>query len=91
MVIMSYAFCIHSDITANSSIGDVSPHQHLYCQTLDILPVLYLHFYEPVYYSDIDSFPTPVEKKGRWVGFAPNIRDTSMFRILTDDTHCIIY
>ena len=49
------------NITANGSIGDISPYQHLYGQTLDISPTL---FYEPVYYSDINSFAAPIEKRG---------------------------
>ena len=73
-------------ITANNSIGNISPHQYLYGHTPDISHTLCFHFYEPVYYSDTDSFPAPIEKKGRWVGFAPNIRDILTFLILMDDT-----
>ena len=61
------------NITATSSIGHISPDQHLYGQTPDISPTLCFQFYKPVYYSDTDSFPAPVEKKGRWVSIAPNI------------------
>ena len=59
------------NITANSSIGNISPHQHLYGQIPDISPTLCFQFYEPVYYSDTDSFPDPVEKKRRWDSFTP--------------------
>ena len=80
------------NITANSGIGNISPDQHLYGQTPDISPTLRFQFYKPVYYSDIDSSPAPVENKGRWDIFAPNIGDMFMFSILTNDTHyCIIY
>ena len=68
--------------TANSSIGDISPHQHLYGQTPDTSPALCFQFYELVYYSDTDSFPAPIEKKGRWAGFTPNVRGILSFHIL---------
>ena len=81
------------NITANSSVGDISPHQHLYGQTPDISPTVCFRFDEPVYYSDINSFPAAVEKKGRCVSFAPNVGDTLTFHIgvLTNDTPCSIY
>ena len=63
------------NITANTSIGDISPHQHLYGQTPNISPAFCFRFYRAVYYSDTKSFSAPVEKKGSWVGFFPNIRD----------------
>ena len=62
-------------ITPNSSIADISPHQHLNGQTPTISPALDFQFYEPVYYSDSNSSPAPTEKKGRWVGLAPNVRN----------------
>ena len=52
------------NITANSCIGNISPHQHLYSQTPLISPTLCFQFYEPVYYSDTNSFPAPIEKRG---------------------------
>ena len=52
------------NITANSNIGDISPHQYLYGQTPDTSPTVCFQFYKPVYYSEIDSFPAPVDKKG---------------------------
>ena len=79
------------NITANNSISDISPHQHLHGQTPTISAALCFQFYKPVYYSDTDSCPAPVEKKGRSVGFTPNIGDILTFQILTDDTHHIIY
>ena len=67
------------NITANSSISDTSPHHHLQRQTRDISLALCFQFYEPVCYSDTDSFPAPIEKKKRWVGFTPTIRDILTF------------
>ena len=79
------------NITDNTSIGNIPPHQHLCGQTLNISPALCFCFYKPVYYSDINSFPVPIEKQGRWVGFIPNIGDSLTLCIHTDDTHHIIY
>ena len=72
------------NITVNNSIGDISPQRHLYGQTHDISPALCFQFYEPVYYSDTDSFSSPIEKKWTWFGFTPNVRDILTFHILTD-------
>ena len=92
MVMMSYVCHLHlKNITVNRCIGNISTHQHLYGQTPDICPALCFQFYEPVYYSDIDSFPAPIEKRRVWVSFVPNVWDTLTLHILTDDTHCIIY
>ena len=75
------------NITASSSIGGISPHHHLYVQTPDISPTLCFQFYKPVYYSDTDTFPAPIETKGGWGGFAPNVRDILTFHILMHYTH----
>ena len=67
------------NITANNSIGDISPRQYLYSQTPNISPTLCFQFYESVYYFYTDSFSAPIEKKGRRVSFAPNVRDILTF------------
>ena len=79
------------NITANNSIVKISPHQYLDSQTPNTSTALCFCFYQPVYYSDTNSFPAPIEKKGRWVGFAPNVGYILTFQILMDDTHHIIY
>ena len=61
------------NISTNNSIGNISPHQYLYGQTPNISPALCFQFYEAVYDLDTNSFPDSTEKKGRWVGFAPNV------------------
>ena len=38
------------NLTANNSISDISPHQHLYGQTNNISPTLCFCFYKPVHY-----------------------------------------
>ena len=82
---MPHVYSVHSQYHCLHSIGDIPPHQHVYGQTPHISPTLCFQFYEAVYYSDTDSFPAPIEKKGRWLGFAPNVRDILTFYILTDD------
>ena len=67
------------NITANNSIGDISPHQYLYSRTPNISPTLCFQFDESVHYLDTDSFPAPIEKKGGRVSFAPNVRDILTF------------
>jgi hypothetical protein len=61
--------------------------------TNDISQLLYFSFYEPVYYHDDDSpFPsTSKECHGRWVGISENVGNFMTFKILTNDTHKVIY
>jgi hypothetical protein len=61
--------------------------------TNDISQLLYFSFYEPVYYHDDDSpFPSASKEcRGRWVGISENVGNFITFKILTDDTHKIIY
>jgi hypothetical protein len=61
--------------------------------TNDISQLLYFSFYEPVYYHDDDT-PFPSANKechGRWVGISENVGNFMTFKILTDDTHKVIY
>jgi hypothetical protein len=61
--------------------------------TNDISQLLYFSFYEPVYYHDNNSpFPsTSKECRSRWVGISENVGNFMTFKILTDDTHKVIY
>jgi hypothetical protein len=56
-----------------------------------ISALLSFHFYEPVYYLDIEE-PTPYsnEKTGYWLGVAHNVGDALTYRIRTDDTQQVI-
>ena len=65
------------NIMANNSIGDISPHQYLYGH---VSPTLCFQFYKPVYYSNTNSFPAPIETKGRWVGFASEFSPSMLER-----------
>ena len=61
-------------------------------ETPDISHVLMFHFYQPVWFLDPStSFPNSKERRGRFVGFAPNVGDVLTFKILTDDTNKIIH
>ena len=51
------------NITTNTSIGNISAPP-------DISPTLCFHFYEPVYYSNMNSFPASIEKRGDGLVFA---------------------
>jgi hypothetical protein len=59
--------------------------------TPDISALLSFHFYEPVYYLDIEE-PTPYskEKAAYWLGVAHNVGDALTYHILTDDTQQVI-
>jgi hypothetical protein len=60
--------------------------------TVDISALLSFHFYEPVYYLDVEA-PSPIskEKAGYWIGVAHNVGDALTYKILNDDTQTIIY
>jgi hypothetical protein len=61
--------------------------------TNDISQLLYFSFYKSMYYHD-DNSPFPSASKeccGRWVGISENLGNFMTFKILTDDTHKIIY
>jgi hypothetical protein len=61
--------------------------------TIDISQLLYFSFYEPMYYHDKDSpFPSACKEcRGRWVGISENVGNFMTCKILTDNTHKVIY
>jgi hypothetical protein len=60
--------------------------------TNDISQLLYFSFYEPMYYHNDSPFPSASKECcGRWVGISENVGNFMMFKILTNDTHKIIY
>ena len=79
------------NICSLESLDNLSPHQKLTGQWPDISAATCFLFYEPVYYSETGQFPTPQERKGRWVGFADNVGDALTFQILSDDTQRIVH
>jgi hypothetical protein len=61
--------------------------------TNDISQLLYFSFFEPVYYQDGDTpFPSASKEcRSRWVGISENVGNFMTFKILTNDTHKVIY
>jgi hypothetical protein len=62
--------------------------------TNDITPLLFLHFWEPVYYKldNISDFPSDSrEKRGHFIGISKSVRHAMTFKILTDDTLKVIH
>ena len=61
--------------------------------TPDISPLLRFRWWEPVFYKLNDSdFPSESrECKGHFVGIAENVGHAMTFKILTDDTHKVIF
>jgi hypothetical protein len=77
-----------------------TPLQQLTGVTTDISALLYFTFWEPVYYATGDSmkyegkpgFPSETsEARGRFVGFGESVGDVLTYKVLTDDTHKIIF
>jgi hypothetical protein len=59
--------------------------------TPDISALLSFHFYEPIYYLDVEE-PTPLskEKAGYWLGVADNVGDALTNHNLTDDGQIMV-
>ena len=60
-----------SSLSPTSTVLAIFPLTSIYMAITQYFSHLCFQFYETVYHSGTDSFPSPVEKKGRWVGFAP--------------------
>eukprot|EP00957_Ditylum_brightwellii_P185338 14112436-Ditylum_brightwellii.AAC.1 len=71
--------------TALESIGWITPHQACFGTTPDISVLLHYHFFQPIYYSDEESFPKSKERFGYWLGIAENKGDTLTYWILADN------
>jgi hypothetical protein len=77
--------------TADRTLRWKCPHTKRYGVTPDISALLSFHFYEPIYYLDVEE-PSPLskEKAGYWLGVAHNVGDALTYHILTDDTQMVI-
>jgi hypothetical protein len=54
--------------------------------TPDIFHILMAYWFEPVLYLDqVSKFPETTERPGYFVGFADNVGDSLMFKILKND------
>ena len=84
ILVLNHTFC--------SSINAV-PLQCLNGSTPDISPLLSFHFWEEFYYRHDDSdFPSESrEGHGRFVGIAEHVGHAMTYKILTSDTHKLIY
>jgi hypothetical protein len=84
--------CYLLNHTYNASINGV-PLTHLTGVTVDISPLLRFHFWEKVYYKAVDTcFPSESkEATGYIVGISEHCGPALTWKILTSDTHKIIY
>ena len=82
--LLNHTFC--------QSINDI-PIQQLNGSTSDISPILRFHFWEEVYYhhDDSDFCSDTREGHGHFVGIAEHVGHAMTFKILTSDTHKVIY
>jgi hypothetical protein len=78
---------------AFSEVIQSTPLRQAYGTDNNISPMLYFSFYKPVYYLvDETTFPSKSkELHGQWVGVSENVGHFMTYKILTDDTHQIIY
>ena len=83
--------CYLLNHVASPALNWQTPLQVLYGITPDISALCQFHFWEPVYYSTDNKFPSDSpEKTGCWVGIAENCGDLLTYLILTDDTQKVI-
>ena len=70
-----------------------TPLQKATGQVNDISPLLTFYWWQPVYYCQNEaSFPKDTkEGRGHWVGVAEHVGHVMTYKILTDDTHKVIY
>ena len=73
------------NFTALESLGWITPYQACFGTTPDISALLQFTFYQPIYFSDEDSFPNSNERKGYWIGVAENKGDTLTYWVLTEN------
>ena len=77
--------------TADPTLRWITPHEKRYGTTPDISALLCYHFYEPIYYLDVEApFPHSREKAGYWLGVAHNVGDALTFYVLSDDTQEVL-
>ena len=76
---------------ATEKLGWKTPLEQATGQVPDISALLAFRWWEPVYYSTNNGFPsTSPEKTGRWVGVADHQGDALTYLILTDDTNQVL-
>jgi hypothetical protein len=85
--------CLILSFTVCAPLGFCTPHFVAKGQVNDISPLLCFHWLEPVYYQSKDSSfpPDSREKRGHFFGISEHVGHAMIFKILTDDTSCIIF
>ena len=73
--------------TAVASIGERTPYEKKFGETPDISKFLHYHWWEPVYFLDLDGS----EKLGRWCGNATHVGDELTFAILSGESGKLLY
>ena len=73
------------NFTALESLGWLTPYQACFGNTPDISALLQYTFYQPVYFSDKDTYPHANERLGHWLGVAENKGDVLTYWILTEN------
>ena len=87
---MEYLADVHN-VTADETLGWITPWQKRFGETPDISPFLQFQFYEKVLYRDsAEKFPETEEKAGYWLGVTKNVGHKLTYKILTNDTRQII-
>ena len=78
--------------TYASGINGVSITKDTGC-TEDIIPLLRFCIWQPVYYKvdESDFLLDSTEKCGFWVGIAEHVGHDMNFKVLSDDTHKVIF
>ena len=80
---------------ASSALSGITPLQALSGVSPDIIILTLFKFFEPVYYAthnQFSNFPSKSEeRKGYFVGFSEHVGDAMTFKVLTADTHKVIY
>ena len=77
--------------TATESLDWKTPIEAATGQKPDVSALLQFRWWEPVYYSAPNTYPSDSrEKLGRWVGIAENQGDALTYLVLDDDTQLVL-
>jgi hypothetical protein len=85
--------CFILNFTASETLGWRTPMTHLTGSTSDRSIMMRFSWWEPVFFRADDShWPSESpEIKARFVGFSEHVGHAMTFKILTDDTHKVLY
>jgi hypothetical protein len=79
--------------TSVRSLQWKTPLEMLTGSTTDISPMLHFHFWEPVFFTKVDSsFPSEsTEEKGNFVGIAESVGDAMTFKVISKESNRLLY